>query len=101
MRRTHSSEDFEIQTDNRISARRPNQVIVSKKEENRACWIVDFAVPADYWVTIKETGKKDMYLDFQSTEEVVEHVVDGDTSCTGCTQKSHQKIGKKVWRNSK
>ena len=33
--------EFEIQTDNLISARRPDGVIVNNK---RTCWIVDFTV---------------------------------------------------------
>ena len=42
--------DFDIQTDHLISAR-------------RTCKIVDFAVPADHRVKLKESEKKDKYLD--------------------------------------
>ena len=52
--------DFGIQTDHRVSARRPDQVIINK---TRACRIVDFAVSADYGVKLKENEKKDKYLD--------------------------------------
>ena len=52
--------DFEIQTDILISARRPDLIIINKKEKkNRTCRIVDFAVPADPWVKLKECEKKD------------------------------------------
>ena len=34
-----------------------------KKRTNRTCQIVDFAVPADYGVKLKESEKKDKYLD--------------------------------------
>ena len=47
--------DFGIQTDHLISARRP--------EKTRTCKIVDFAVPAHHRIKLKESEKKDMYLD--------------------------------------
>ena len=53
--------DFEIQTDHQIPARRPDLVMINKKE--RICHLVDFAVPADHRVKLKETEKKDKYLD--------------------------------------
>ncbi len=49
--------DFEIQMDHLISARRPNLIIINKKE--RTCRIVDFVVP----VELKECEKKDKYFD--------------------------------------
>ena len=30
----------------------------------RTCWIVDFAVPDDHWVTLKENEKENKYQDF-------------------------------------
>ena len=54
--------DFEIQKDHLILARQPDLVIVHKKK--RACWIVDFAVPADHSrVKLMEGKKRDKYLD--------------------------------------
>ena len=50
--------DFDIQTDHLISARRPDLIIINKKKR-----IVDFAVPTDYWIKLKECEKKDKYLD--------------------------------------
>ena len=55
--------DFEIQTDQLISARQPDLVIVNKKKKKRTCRIVDFAVPTDHWVKLKERKKKDKYQD--------------------------------------
>ena len=68
--------DFEIQTGHLISARRPDLVIVNKKKpkqkkqktkkqnkKNRTCRTGDFAVPADNWVKLKESVKKDKYLE--------------------------------------
>ena len=43
---------FGIQTDHLIQAKL-DLVIVNKKKK-RTCWIVDFAIPADHRVKIKE-----------------------------------------------
>ena len=53
--------DFDIQTDHLISARRPDLIIINKKE--RTCRIVDFAVPVDHRVKSKKSEKKDRYHD--------------------------------------
>ena len=53
--------DFEIKTNHLISFRRPDVIIINKKK--RTCWIVDFAVPADHRVKLKENQKKDKYFD--------------------------------------
>ena len=53
--------DFDIHTDHRISARIPDLIIINKKK--RTCKIVNFAVPADQRIKLKESEKKDKYLD--------------------------------------
>ena len=53
--------DFDIHTDHQISAKRPDLIIINKKK--RTCKIVDFAVPADHRIKLKECEKKDKYLD--------------------------------------
>ena len=53
--------DFDIQTDHQISTRRPDLIIINKKK--RICKIVDFAVPADHRIKLKECEKRDKYLD--------------------------------------
>ena len=57
--------DFDIHTDYLISARRPDLIInkKKKKKKKRTCKIVDFAVPADHRIKLKECEKKDKYLD--------------------------------------
>ena len=69
--------DFKLRTDHLITDRRPDQVIVNKKKkkkkkkkerkkknkEKRTCRIVDFAVPTDHRVKLKESKKRDKYLD--------------------------------------
>ena len=52
--------DFDIQTDHLISARRPDLIIINKKK--KICKIVDFAVPADHRIKLKECEKRDKYL---------------------------------------
>ena len=54
--------DFDIQTDHLIPARRQDLIIIKKKKK-RICEIVEFAVPADHRVNLKECEKKDKYLD--------------------------------------
>ena len=55
--------DFEIQTDHLISARRTDLIKINKKKRERTSRIVDFAVPTDHRVKLKESEKKDRYLD--------------------------------------
>ena len=59
--------DFDIHIDHQISARRPDLIIINKKrkkeKKKRTCKIVDFAVPADHRIKLKECEKKDKYLD--------------------------------------
>ena len=67
MRCTKSIRILRYKTDPLISARRPVQVKFSKKKNKkkteRTCRIVNFAVSADDRVKVKESEKKDKYLD--------------------------------------
>ena len=53
--------DFNIETDQLIPARRPDLIIVNKKKRIRK--IDDFAVPADHRKNLKESERRDNYLD--------------------------------------
>ena len=53
--------DFDIHTNHIISARRPDLIII-----NKICKIVDFTVPSDHKIKLKECEKKDKYIDFAS-----------------------------------
>ena len=53
--------DFSIQIDHVIEARRPDLVVVDKKE--RSCKIIDFAIPGDSRIEEKEKGKIEKYQD--------------------------------------
>ena len=57
-------------TDHLIPVRRPDLIIINKKKKKekkrkkkRICKIVDFAVLADHRINLKESEKKDKYLD--------------------------------------
>ena len=54
--------DFEIQTDHLIPARRPDLVIVNKKKKDKLP-SSGLRVPADHWVQLKESEKRNNYLD--------------------------------------
>ena len=51
--------NFKIQTDHQILTRWPDLIIMKKR---RTCRIVNFAVPADHRVKLKECEKRDKYL---------------------------------------
>ena len=53
--------DINIQTDHLIPARRPDLIIINKKK--RFCKIIDFDLPADHRINLKESEKKDEYHD--------------------------------------
>ena len=54
--------DFSIQNDHVIEARRPDLVVVDKKE--RICKIIDFAVPGDSRIEGKEKDKIEKHQGF-------------------------------------
>ena len=53
--------DFERQMGHLISDRRPDLITINKK--GRTCKIVNFAVPADHRVKLKESEKRNKNLD--------------------------------------
>ena len=56
-------QDFSIQTDHVIEARKPDLLIVDKKE--RSCKIIDFAVPRDSRIEENEKNKIEKYQDLR------------------------------------
>ena len=47
---------------------------------------MDFAVPADHRVKLKESEKRDKYRDLGREQKTIEHEGGGDTNCNWCTQ---------------
>ena len=95
--------DFDIQTDHLILARRPIIIIYKIK---RTCKIADFAVPADHRIKLKESEKKDKYLDLARELKTLWNC-EGDnyTNHNWCFWYSHQRIikgtrGLGYWRTS-
>ena len=85
---------FVIQTDHLISTRRPDLSIVNKKKKKRNFQIVDFAVSPDHKVKLKESEKRDNYLDLtRELKKTKEHESEGDISCNWRSLFSHQRIG--------
>ena len=78
--------DFDIQTDHLISARRPDIIIINnKKKKKKICKIVDFPVPADHRIKLKEHEKKDKFLDLaRELKKNMEHESDDCTNCDWC-----------------
>ena len=59
------------------------EVKKEKRRKNKTCRIVDFAIPANHKVKLKESEKKDMYLDLaweMKKKTPMEHKSDGDTN---------------------
>ena len=74
--------------DHLIPARRPDLIIINKKK--RTCKIVDFAVPVDHRIKLKECEKKDKYLDLdRELKKTVEHAGDNYTSYNWCVWNSN------------
>ena len=77
--------DFSIQTDHLIPARRPDLIIINKKK--RICKIVNFAVPTDHRINLKESEKKDKYLDLaRELKKAVEHESNDGANCDWCVR---------------
>ena len=58
---------------------------------------MDSAVPAENWVEIKESKKRDKCLDFArelKKKETMEYEGEGDTNCDWCTCNNPQRISK-------
>ena len=72
--------DFHIQTDHQIPARRPDLLIINKRK--RICKIVDFTVPADHRINLKESEKKDKYLDL--ARELKKKLEYESNDCANC-----------------
>ena len=76
--------DLDIQTDHLISARRPHLITIDKKKK-KICKIVDFAVPADHRIKLKECEKRDKYLDHaRELNKTMEHEGDNYGNCDLC-----------------
>ena len=46
--------------------------------------MIDFTVPADHRIKLKECEKRDKYLELARIEKTMEHEGDNYTNCDGC-----------------
>ena len=66
------------------------------QQKKRTCWIVDFAIQADDRIKLKESEKKDKYLDLaRELKKTMEHKSDGHYNL--CTWNNPQ-IDWKTWK---
>ena len=59
---------------------------------------VDFAVPADHRIKLKESEKRDKYQELVRELKKLEHESDDDTNFNWCSQYSHQRIDTRTGR---
>ena len=67
-----------------ITARLPGLVTVNQKK--RTCRIVEFAVQDTHRVKLKESKKRDKYLDLAREMKTVEYESNGETNCNWCAR---------------
>ena len=67
----------------------------NNQQQKRSCWIVDFAVPADLRVKLKESEKREKNLDLagELKKPWKKHESNDDTNYNWCSCSSHQTIG--------
>ena len=91
--------DIDIQCDNIIQARRPDIILIKKKQKEAV--IVDIVIPADKRIAEKEHEKKENYQDLKwelkrlwklKTVQVVPIVI----GALGCVKKELKKWLKKI-----
>ena len=68
---------FNKQTDYLISARRPDLIIINKKN----CKTLDFAFTVDHRINLKECEKKDLAREWKKN---MEHESDACANCDWC-----------------
>ena len=85
-------DDINVQCNNVIEARRPDIIVIDKKE--RKGIIIDIAVPADVRVGEKEREKVEKYQDFKERDRKILETQDGRsrTRSDRSPWKCHQRI---------
>ena len=64
--------------------------VKNANKRKRICKIVDFAVPADHRINLKESEKKDKYLDLaRELKKTVEHESNDCANCDWCIRHSN------------
>ena len=64
-----------------------------QKKKKKICKIVDFAVPVDHRIKLKECEKRDKYLDLaRELKKTMEHEGDNYTNCDWCLWRGNSRI---------
>ena len=91
-----------MQTGHHIEARRPDLIIVDK--EKKTCQIVDFVIPGDHRVEMKERDQREKYQDLARELQVLWNkkvtVIPVVIGASGTSPKSLKKI-KPNWNPNK
>ena len=67
------------------------------QQKKKTCKIVDFSVPADHRIKLKECEKKDKYLDLaRELKKTVEQAGDNNTNCNWCVWNNNKMITKET-----
>ena len=67
----------------------------NNQQKKRTRKIIDFAVPADHRIKLKECEKRDKYLDLaRELKKTVEHAGDNYTNCNWCDWNINKRIAK-------
>ena len=75
--------DFDIQKDHLTSASRPDLIIIYKIK--KISKIIDFAIPADHRIELKECEKRDKNLDLaRELKKTMKHEGDNYNNCDWC-----------------
>ena len=73
-----------------------NQQQQQQKKKERICKIVDFAVPVDHRIKLKECETKDKYLHLaRELKKTMEHEGDNYTNCNWCLWYSNKRVIKR------
>ena len=89
------TKSFGVLISKRISVSQTTRPYNNKQNKKKACKIVDFALPADNRVKLKESKKKDQYLDLtKEQKKTLEPESDVYTDYNWCPWYSHQMVNK-------
>ena len=99
-----------IKKDHLILARRPDFIVINKKKKRRTCKIVEFVVPADNRIKLKECEEKDKYhelaKELKKKKKTAEQERDNCINCDWCSYDSNKRTikgtgGLGSWRTSR
>ena len=64
MNNNNNNNNNDTKKDHLIQAKRPDLIMINNYKKKRTCKIVDFTVPVDHGIKMKQIEKKNSYLEF-------------------------------------